>query len=113
MGRTKEDPVQIQQFVYDPASESYKVKMVDTNVDFSLDADSGDSVQVQSRSFSIVATLNEEIDCSNWSAFCVYVKSKDDSDKQPIHILISPVDNGDSFWVERYEMLPAFKNDKL
>lgn len=73
--RSRLDPNQITQCVYNSQSESFDVTIIDTEMNMSLSADEGDSIQVESKSLNQKVELNEEFNIENIDKLRIYVKS--------------------------------------
>jgi hypothetical protein len=86
--RSKLDPVHIQQYVFDEETESYKVKLIPTEMSIELDAADGDNIRVIPNG----SKLNENdqiMSCVGMKTVCLYGEGI---------VSISPEDEGDEFY---------------
>lgn len=97
MSRTKLDPNQIAQYEHDEVACAKKVTMVNTEMAMELSADDGDSVQIQSRTYSMTLTPGEEYNISNVSKMRLYCKTTG-ADPSVSEAQISPTSDSD-FWI--------------
>lgn len=96
---SKLDPNQITKIEHDDASGAKRVTMVNTEMSIELDADDGDSVQIQPRSYSNMVTLGQELDISAYKSLKMYAKSLSGGPHDDLKLHISPVASGD-VWVD-------------
>ena len=73
MARSKNlDPVHMIQHSYDEDSESFKMKLTDTEIAMELSADDGDSVFIFKQMLVLDVKAGELIDSSKYSKICIY-----------------------------------------
>ncbi len=94
MSRTKIDPIHIQQLVFDEDTESYKMKMVGTEMSVELSHSDGDSVYAIIPSMT-VSTKDVPQSCSGMKRVCAF---KSDDAPTELKIEISPKSEGDEFY---------------
>lgn len=105
--RTRRDINQIAEFEHDEDTNSKKVKIVSTELAIELRADSGDSVQCQSRCESITLSAGEEFDISKYSRAKMYIQVKSGSEKSYVALEISPESSGNFFVATPISLLPS------
>lgn len=89
---TKLDPQYIARCEHDEASESKRVKIVDTELSIELDADDGDSVQTQGRLIDYNLTSGEVADISICREIKVYSSGE-------FTVEYSPKTEGEDSWI--------------
>ena len=105
MSKSELSPNAITQTVFDEESSAYRVILQATGMAIEVDADDGDSIQVQPRAMSQELSINEAIDVEKCSSARIYVKSIGAGDAS-LKLQISPLDSGD-FWVDALSISPG------
>lgn len=104
MSRSKLDPSQIAQYVYDSVSEAYKVKLQDTDISMELSATDGDSVtshpaKLTASALGVVSPADDAsdiipaLDCSSLKDVHVSINGTG-----TVTVMVSPNDSGSYFY---------------
>lgn len=94
MSRSKVDPIHIQQLVFDDETESYKMRMVGTEMSVELSHMDGDSVYSMTPSMT-VSTKDVAQNCMGMKRVCAF---KSDEAPSELKIEISPNAEGEEFY---------------
>lgn len=104
MSRSKLDPSQITQYVYDSTSEAFKVKLQDTDISMELSASDGDSITAHPAKLTASALgvssptddasdIIPALDCSSLREVHVSINGTG-----TVNVMVSPNDSGSYFY---------------